>query len=203
MSPILGIYASSISPSLNASSYYSIATVTVTSGTQSSITFSSIPQTYKHLEIRSIGHSNSGNYGPGGISAYFNSDTNYAGNYYNHYLEGGSPASGVYSGGGAANSNQKGLSLGYYTGGAANSALMGAGVATILDYSNTNKYKTTRFLGGADFNGTTGSPTSAGYVEYDSGLWMSTAAITSITLTCYSTESFTANTQIALYGIKG
>lgn len=203
MSPILGIYASSATPYLNASSYYSIATVTVASGTQSTITFSSIPQTYKHLEVRAIARSNSGNYGPGGFSGYFNSDTNYASNYYTHYLGGGGVTPSAYSGGNAATSNQKGLTFGYYTGGSANSALMGVGVTTILDYTNTNKYKVTRGIMGADFNGNTGAPTSAGYVELQSGLWSSTAAVTSITLTCYSTESFGTYTQVALYGIKG
>ena len=39
-------------PAVVLSSYDSIATVTVGSGGSSSIVFSSIPQTYKHLQIR-------------------------------------------------------------------------------------------------------------------------------------------------------
>ena len=56
MSPILGIYASQITGHLftPSNSYTSIATATVDSGGASSITFSSIPSTYTHLQIREI-----------------------------------------------------------------------------------------------------------------------------------------------------
>ena len=64
----------------------------------------------------------------------------------------------------------------------------------ILDYSNTNKYKTARVLGGMDFNG-------SGSASLQSGLWMSTSAVTSIT--CISAgNNWTTGTQIALYGVN-
>ena len=47
-----GIYGVGVTPSTN--SYESIATVTVGSGGQSSIAFTSIPSTYKHLQLRAI-----------------------------------------------------------------------------------------------------------------------------------------------------
>jgi len=55
MTPMLGIMASAISGNLFTPSkdYDSIATVTVSTAV-SSITFSSIPATYRHLEIRFI-----------------------------------------------------------------------------------------------------------------------------------------------------
>ena len=49
--PILGIMASQISGHLSNPSYESIATYTVGAGGSSTMVFSSIPQTYKHLEF--------------------------------------------------------------------------------------------------------------------------------------------------------
>ena len=71
----------------------------------------------------------------------------------------------------------------------------GVNVIDILDYANTNKYKTLRVLTGIDVNG------SGGYVQLSSGLWQSSSAITSITLT--NSTNYTTATQFALYGIKG
>ena len=50
--PILGINASQITGHLSNTSFESIATVTVGSGGSNSISFSSIPSTYKHLQLR-------------------------------------------------------------------------------------------------------------------------------------------------------
>jgi hypothetical protein len=50
--PILGIIASSKLTVSN--SYESIATTTVGSGGSATVTFSSIPATYKHLQVRTL-----------------------------------------------------------------------------------------------------------------------------------------------------
>jgi len=55
MSPILGILASQNYPRINGA-YESIATTTVSTSV-SSITFSSIPATYTHLQLRWIARS--------------------------------------------------------------------------------------------------------------------------------------------------
>jgi hypothetical protein len=65
-------------------------------------------------------------------------------------------------------------------------------VIDILDYKDTNKFKTNRTLTGVDYNG-------SGYSWYSSGNWRSTSAITSITLGA----TFNQYTHAALYGIKG
>ena len=70
-----------------------------------------------------------------------------------------------------------------------------AGVIDILDYANTNKYKTLRTLNGGDANG-------SGNIQIESGSWRNTAAITSITLT-HNGSGFTQYSSFALYGIKG
>jgi hypothetical protein len=71
-------------------------------------------------------------------------------------------------------------------------------VIDILDYANTNKYKTYRVLSGVDTNGT--SP--VGYVDFESALWLSTSAVNSITITLPS-GNYAQYSQFALYGIKG
>jgi hypothetical protein len=76
------------------------------------------------------------------------------------------------------------------------SAVLVLPVVDILDYANTNKYKTVRSLGGIDNNG-------SGFLMYNSGLWMNTSAITSLSFTFDSPNTFTEYTQFALFGIKG
>jgi hypothetical protein len=71
----------------------------------------------------------------------------------------------------------------------------GVAVIDIIDYASTTKYKTLRSFTGADINGT-------GQVALSSGLWMNTAAITSISITQWI-QDCAAGSTFALYGIKG
>jgi hypothetical protein len=175
--PILGILASSMRGVTN--SYESIQTFTVGSGGQASITFSSIPSTYKHLQIRASAQiSTSG----GSCPVEFNSDTNLS-NYYQHVLFGSGSSAASSSG----NNNTFGFQL--------DSAQPGAGVMDILDYSNTNKNTTVRTLSGNDTNG-------GGFITFRSGLWNNTAAITGITIKP-SSGNFNQHSSFALYGIRG
>ena len=66
----------------NPSSYESVATVTVGAGGSSSISFTSIPSTYKHLQLRISGLA-----GAADAYLYLNSDTTNS-NYYMHSLYG-------------------------------------------------------------------------------------------------------------------
>ena len=70
-------------------------------------------------------------------------------------------------------------------------------VIDILDYANTNKYKTIRALTGQDGNGT-GTATDW-RLTFGSGLWMNTNAITSIKTVNVNFRNYS---HIALYGIK-
>jgi hypothetical protein len=188
VSPILGIWASQNYPRIT-SSYESIATVTVGSGGTSTITFSSIPSTYKHLQIRYSGHleGNANDYAS--LWMQFNSDT--GANYSYHRLYGtGSAASSD-----AATSQTRALTT-WIPDNATQSLSYGASVIDILDYQNTNKYKTIRDLGGFDLNG-------SGIVALFSGLWMSTSAISSISLVSSQSQDFAEYSKFALYGIKG
>ena len=173
-------------------SYESIATVTVGSGGQSSISFTSIPSTYKHLQVRWIARTNRAN-ALDAIDLQFNSDTS-QGNYVRHELDGnGASAS---SSAGYPQSGNYPYWITYVAGNNATSGVFGAGVIDILDYANTNKYKTSRSLGGYDNNG-------SGYVNLFSHLYMVTTAISSLQLTSSLASGFQEYSKFALYGIKG
>ncbi len=192
MAPILGIYASSISPFLNATAYDSIATVSVTSGSgQSTISFTSIPSGYKSLQLRMLLRSTdaAGNAGP---IMRINGDS--AGNYSYHLLEAIVGAS--VSGG--ASTGASFLTFGNCPAGSTTAGTFGPYVVDILDYADTNKYKTTRAFGGYDYNA---GP--YGLLDYTSGNWRSTSAITSLTLTMFTGSNFAQYSHVALYGIKG
>lgn len=175
-------------------SFDAIGTTTVGSGGQSSIIFSSIPSTYKHLQIRYTGRVNvASNYGQS-ISIRFNSDS--GSNYARHVLA-------AYTGGYTAttsfsDANQNIMQVfGGLSGGNWTSQMQGGGVIDILDYQNTNKFKTVRSLAGAESND---SSTFINILGLSSGLWRSTSAITSIELS--GNADFVQHSQFALYGIK-
>jgi len=181
MSPILGIVASSMRGASN--SYESIATVTVGSGGASNISFTSIPATYTHLQIRGIGKQATTT--ANGPSLYYNgisTGTSYA--FHNLYGNGSSAAANGF----ASQPYDSSMSLigtgSEYT----------AFIIDILDYANTNKYKTTRALTGLDKNG-------SGEVYLHSNVFMSTNAISQIDI--FNGYVWQQYTQFALYGVKG
>jgi hypothetical protein len=170
--------------------YESINTVTVGSGGQATITFSSIPATFKHLQVRYM--SRSANASTTDVLSWrFNSDT--ASNYSRHFLFGdGGGGVGVS---GAATSDTR-MTTDGTTGATATASIFGVGVVDILDYADTNKYKTLRALSADDRNG-------AGLVVVNSGNWRSTSAVSTITIITNSTANFAQYSSFALYGIKG
>lgn len=174
------------------SSYESIATTTVGSGGTATITFSSIPATFTHLQLRFICRDSNAAATDDGVTMQFNGDT--AANYNRHS---------VYGDGATATSSGNGspftyISAGLSAGGGHASGVFAPGVLDILDYKNTNKYKTTRRLAGLDVNG------AGGIIQFASGLWLSTSAITSITLKVVDgSYNFAQYSSIALYGIRG
>jgi hypothetical protein len=189
MSPILGILASG-RPAAATSSYESIATANGT-GSSSTITFSSIPSTYTHLQLRYIARDDRAITNDSFICR-FNSDT--GSNYMEYHLL---YADGATVGAAAGSASATSILMGTIPGSSALANAMGVGVIDILDYANVNKYKTTRSLQGIDYNG-------SGIVRFWSGLWMNSAsAISSITLTTGTASNWTGNAQFALYGIKG
>jgi hypothetical protein len=176
-------------PVIMPGSYESIATTTVSTAT-ASITFSSIPATYTHLQIRWIARDSGTTDNFRAIKLQFNSDTGT--NYSQHILFSDGSSAQAYNAVSANSAGTDGIA-GIMPDAQKTASTFAAGVWDILDYANTSKYKTTRLLVGVDLNG-------SGRMSLSSGLWMNTNAITSITITD-NNNNFVTNTQFALYGI--
>lgn len=168
-------------------SYDAIGVVTVGAGGQSSISFTSIPATYKHLQIRCISRESLGS-SLGGMYIQLNSDT--GSNYAWHRMWGDGAS--VFAGASTSTTAQLGGIIATTSGTA---SVFSTAVIDILDYANTNKNKTLRSLTGLDYN-------SSGYVGLHSGLWINTAAVTSIVINPDSSQNWQQHSQFALYGIK-
>ena len=176
---------------LGTPAFESIATVSVDSGGATSAEFTSIPATYSHLQVRLLGR-DTRNASGDNFSIQFNSDTS-ASNYvsYHWILADGSTASASAIAGGV----QGQIVIGEVSTAQTAASIFSAGVFDILDYANTNKYKTVRNLNGLDKNG-------SGAVTFSSGLWMNTNAITSIKIFGHN-GNWAQYSHFALYGIKG
>lgn len=151
----------------------------------STVTFSSIVGTYKHLQIRFAARNSAATVDIPILR--FNSDS--GANYSWHRLQadGTSVASAGVSG---ATFNQ----VGFLPGSNSTSGVFGVSIVDILDYANTNKNKTVRALDGVH-----GSST---IVEIKSGGWFSTAAVTSITLSISGGTNFVTGSRFSLYGVS-
>lgn len=181
MSPILGVWASANqSQYISTTAYESIATTTVGAGGTSSIDFTSIPNTYTHLQIRAF-YKTGTQYDNLGLT--LNSDT---GNNYAQHQIGGYGT--VFATATTSTSNPNLLITTSAT------STFAVGIIDILDYANTNKYKTMRSLNGADEN-------SSGYIILRSALWQNTNAITSISIS-KSGQTISQYSSFALYGVK-
>ena len=190
MSPILGIWASAQQDANVPNSYESIATVTVGVSPVNQITFSSIPQTYTHLQLRWIGRSSSTN--PEATILQFNNDSSGSYGWGNHRIEGDGSTVTAGNGGGQPYTAMFLNSI-PPTNSTAN--VFGGGVIDILDYKNTNKNKVVRGLGGYDANG-------SGYLNLSSGAYFKTDAINEIDISITSGANYLTGSQFALYGIK-
>lgn len=191
---MLNIIAGSLSVGVtpSTSSYESIATVTVGSGGSASVEFTSISADYTHLQVRGLVQTNRATYGRDVIFARFNGDT--GNNYAFHLLQGDGSA--PYATGGGTKNKIEIEGAGTSAGGS-----FGAFVIDILDYKNTNKYKTLRALSGVDHNGTLAG--YGGVINLVSGLWQNTNAVTSIKFEDDTGNTLLQYSSFALYGIKG
>jgi hypothetical protein len=151
--------------------YVPIATQT-TSGSVSSVSFSSIPSTYQDLVLvaNAIGSTALDLY------ATFNSDT--GSNYSRTY---------IYGNGSSAGSGRDTSTA--YIGIASINTTPSPNIIQIMNYANTSTYKTT--LSRVNTSGATDATV---------GLWRSTAAINAITLTT-SSGTIAANSSFTLYGL--
>lgn len=162
---------------------------TILSSASASVSFSSIPATYKHLQIRMTARtSDSVNFGIEGLRVQFNSDTN--ANYSAHDImgNGSSVGSNGYTNLSAMNPGVNPTSM-------QASGVFGARIIDLLDYASTAKYKTLRSF--------SGHSASESRVYLSSGSWRSTSAVSSIQLFNGNSYNFTAGSRFSLYGISG
>jgi len=168
--------------------FESIASVSGT-GSSNTISFSSIPSTYKHLQIRYSARCASG-----AITDHYirlNGDT--GSNYARHWmfaLDSGGPYVSTAS-------TTTPPSMGYIQGYDTNPTT--AGLVDIHDYQSTSKNKTIRYITGTPEQQTS----SQGALTIGSALWMNnTNAINQIELVIAS-SNWSTSSNFALYGIKG
>ena len=162
---------------------YPIASTTL--GSAGSISFSSIPQTFTHLQARLFVREASTS-GSSGITWWWNSQPSGIGAYHILQGDGGSAIS-------TGSSSTSNLVCNGIPGTSATSGIYSCFIIDILDYTNTNKYKTTKIMGGYDANG-------SGVVGFQSGLIQSTSAVSSLYFQSYY-GNLAAGSRIDLYGI--
>lgn len=189
---IIGTIASGISGNLTVPNFSSIATASG-SGVNT-VTFSNIPQTYNHLQIRwqarfSTNTSNNG-------LLYFSTNNSNSGNNYsvsfgttNNNAQFGSEvtAQGTLQVRGAMSLSDN------------NASVFAAGVVDIFNYSNANAIPT--FHGFASNRVTIGA-TPYQQIATNTGAVATTGAITSITIINGYANNFDASTTFALYGVR-
>ena len=190
MTPMLGILASQMSGHLGNPIFNSIQTVSVGVGGASSIVFTSIPNTYKHLQIRGIMRST---YASSGFVDMYIADTTPSSTAtigYTHILIG----NGTAAAGQTYNASYIEAGRSSVPGLTATANVFGSAIIDILDYNNASKSTTYRSFAGGDLNG-------SGNITLSSGLQTKTLGISQLTLTVDGT--FSQYSQFALYGIKG
>ena len=168
-------------------SYELIETITVGSGGAASVTFSNLntySSTYQHLQLRVVMRGNNPNQWDT-LRFTFNGDTgsNYA--FHNLIGNGSSVTSGVAT-------SQPRIQFDGFVGSSASSGIFASGVIDILDPYETNKNKTVRGITGR---------TADTQVGLHSGVWLSTAAISSIALTCFG-GTLQQYSRFSIYGLK-
>jgi hypothetical protein len=211
VSPVYKLSASSIKGRTNYGSmlagntpyvpndFESIATASGT-GSSGTITFSNIPGTYRHLQIRYLGQTTRGTYAQDALGLRLNGDS---GSTYSRHLYRLNEVSttGTVK---IEQGNQAEINFDYGTLGAAGGSanFWAVGVIDILDYKDTNKHKTVKMIAGTDSNGTVGGVYSV--VGMYEGTWRNTNAITSIDFITPATgANFVSGTKFYLYGIRG
>jgi hypothetical protein len=175
--------------SYDPSGYEPIAVATVPTGGLASVSFGSIPLTYSHLQIRFLARTARANQ-EDNLQLRFNSDS--GNNYAAHVLYGDGATAASFSDGSSISFNTRTV----VAAASATSGVFGAGVIEIVDYANTSKNTTVRSLSGYDNSGN-------GQVRFSSGLWVNTAAVTSITILSANAANISQYSSFALYGIKG
>lgn len=165
---------------------------TISTGSSGTITFSSIPQTYKHLQVRYTARQSGNSSVPRPITVNYNGQGS---TYRSHYLYGtGSQVLSIDDGA---------PTIGYTPVLTGTTNSFAGGILDILDYSAANKNATYRCVSGY-LNGasSSGSPQTVNFVSLASGLRTTTTAITQLAILAGS-GNFESGSRFTLYGIAG
>lgn len=163
---------------------YELISTAYGTGSSGTITFSSIPSTYKHLQIRYTAKNSTT-----GTTILLTANSDSATNYARHFMRG--TGSVIQS---AASSSVTSITLNNAMASSTTANAFGSGYIDVLDYASTSKNKTIKTLHGDSSDVT--------FIYSASGLWLNTAAISTISLTA-NTGNFTTTSRFSLYGIKG
>lgn len=169
-------------PKYNPGAYEQIGTILVSSPTQF-LYFTNIPQDYKHLQLRMTLRTDSNS-----VDCYiaFNGESTSTNHSY-HYLMGN--GSSVSSGAGVSTW----MVIGIPEISTSTSGAFSGTIVDILDYSNPNKFTTSRSLSGG---------TSINQIRMFSAAWRNTAPVTEIRLNSGG-GNMVAGARFSLYGVKG
>lgn len=155
-------------------------------GANSGFTFTNIPTTFTHLQLRIFARSHA----TAETLIFIRVNADFATTTYrNHFLY----ADGATAFAGDYGTGRNYLIFQFEAPNNATANVFGTILIDILDYANTNKNKVFRSIGGYDNNG-------SGAVAFNSGLWPVTSAITQLDVGSF-TGGLAANSRIDLYGI--
>lgn len=182
-----GLSAASNSVTPVAPGSYELIASAVATGGENNLTFTSIPQTYKHLQIRTSLRRNVG----GSMQVYLRLNGATSGGPYAYTY--------IYGNAGALTQTYSAVNNILYVGettttSTAISDNFGIALIDILDYSNTNKATTTTHRAGYADDGTY-------YIFLSSGFYNSTSAVTQVQV-WFAGDTLQAGSKAALYGIK-
>lgn len=141
---------------------------------------------YKHLQIRMVARTDRSDGVVDSFTVELNNDT--GSNYTTHLLE--ANGSGIVS---QASTGQSATFAGIVTGNTAPANSYGPAIIDILDFSNTSKNTTIRCL--------SGSPDASSRIEFHSGLWIDTSAVTEIDL-IPGRPNFLSGSRFSLIGVR-
>lgn len=156
---------------------YDLISEQVLGSAAASVTFSSIPGTYKDLVLEIIGQLAPS--ASGSIAIRYNGDTTT--NYSQTYLYGN----------GTAASSGRSSNVTYAYGGDVGDTQISTNFIHIMSYANTTTYKTALCRGAKADSGTNATVT----------LWRSTAAITTVLVANSTTNNFLSGSVFRLWGI--
>lgn len=173
-------------------SMFPIATTGTMTGSLGQVFFNNIPSNFTHLQLRVYGRGNLSTTAWQTSGVQFNLDGT-GGNYNGHEMW----ANGSNQGTTSAGFFNAWFNSPYMPGNNSLANTFGIQIIDILDYTNTNKFKTIRAIGGFDDNNTS---TTNQRIGVYSGQYRSTNAITSITYNVAG-NTFIAGSRVDLYGI--